>query len=152
MTTPATDAPTAGDAGPATPRASVLGLEIALAVGALGRRLTISLTERLQNTELTTNVPVIVLAELACRGPLRPRDLLEPTGLTSGGLTKQLDHLETLGLIERSFGTLPDDRRASVVSITPAGMEVAASIAEAIEAQLEDLRTFAKLLADLTNR
>ena len=152
MTTPPSDAPAVGGAEAALPAASVLGLEIALAVGAMGRRLTAGLTDRLQNTELTTNVPVILLSELACRGPLRPRDLLEPTGLTSGGLTKQLDHLETLGMIERSFGTLQDDRRASLVSITPAGMRVAASIAEAIDDQIEDLRTFAKRLLDLTKR
>jgi DNA-binding HxlR family transcriptional regulator len=126
------------------------GLEVALVMGTVGRRLSVGIAERIGIPELASNVPVMILCELERRGPLRPRDLLEATGLTSGGLTKQLDHLEALGQIERSFGTLPDDRRASVVSLTPAGSTTAISIAEAIEAQLDDLRTFARTMVDLT--
>ena len=116
------------------------GQLVVIKLAAAGRRLGGSIGARVGNTELAANVPVLVLCELALRGPLRPRDLLEATQLTSGGMTKQLDHLEALGLIERSFGTLKRDRRGSVVCLTPTGAQAAITIAQAVEDDVEALR------------
>jgi DNA-binding MarR family transcriptional regulator len=114
-----------------------------------GHRLSMSIAERLGDPGLAANIPVLVLCELAMRGPLRPRDLMEATHLTSGGMTKQIEHLESLGLIERTFGALEDDRRATVVTLTPEGARAAAVIEEAIEADLDQTRSVVATLAAL---
>jgi DNA-binding MarR family transcriptional regulator len=115
------------------------GQQVVMLLAASGRRLTVHIGELLGNADLATNVPVLVLCELALRGPLRPRDLLEPTHLTSGAMTKHLDHLEHLGLIERSFGTVKGDRRGSIVSLTAEGQRAAETIGRAVEERLEDI-------------
>jgi DNA-binding MarR family transcriptional regulator len=128
------------------------GCQIVIRLAGAGRRMGGAIEERLGSPELVGNVPVLVLCELALHGPLRPRDLLEATNLTSGGLTKQLDHLESLGLIERAFGTLRDDRRASVVSLTPEGARTADAIGEAAESQLDEVRSLVDALTRLIDR
>ena len=125
------------------------GLRIVLLMARSGHELTAEMARRTGDMDLTGNTPSLILAELALRGPLRPRDLMATTDLTSGGMTKQLDHLEQLGLIERSFGTLRSDRRASVIELTPIGIRTAALLAEAIEARAGSLRTMAATLTAL---
>jgi DNA-binding MarR family transcriptional regulator len=61
--------------------------------------------------------------------------------LTSSGTTKRLDHLERAGLIAR--GPDPDDRRGTLITLTPAGREL---IDRATEAHLANE---ARLLAAL---
>ncbi len=126
---------------------SARGQRVVLLMAKWGRSLGGHIGRRVGNADLAANVPVIVLCELASRGPLRPRDLVEATQLTSGGITKQLDHLEELGLIERSFGTIKVDRRGSVVSLTPEGSRVAAVIGEAAEERLDELRAILRELS-----
>lgn len=116
------------------------GQQIVLLLAASGRRLGLHIGERLGNPELAGNVPALILCELSLRGPLRPRDLLEPTHLTSGALTKHLDHLEDLGLVSRAFGTVRGDRRGSVVSLTAEGQRAASTIDQAVEERIDDLR------------
>ena len=114
-----------------------------------GRRLSAAIGDRTGNPALAGNVAALILCELSLRGPLRPRDLMDATGLTSGGMTKQLDHLEALGMIERTFGTIRRDRRASIVSLTSDGQRAAAAIAEAIESQLDVVSSLAAALSAL---
>jgi DNA-binding MarR family transcriptional regulator len=52
-------------------------------------------------------------------GTLRPTDLTNASMLTSSGTTKRLDKLEQAGLIAREPD--PDDRRGTLISLTPAG-------------------------------
>jgi DNA-binding MarR family transcriptional regulator len=52
-------------------------------------------------------------------GTLRPTDLTNASMLTSSGTTKRLDKLEAAGLITRTAD--PDDRRGTLISLTPAG-------------------------------
>ena len=56
----------------------------------------------------------------ASGGGVRPGELVERTGLSSGGVTLLLDRLEQAGLVERTSGR-PPDRRAVVVTTTPLG-------------------------------
>jgi len=73
-----------------------------------------------------------VLATLRRTGPyhrLRPTDLTESLMLTSSGTTKRLDRLEQAGLIQREPD--PDDRRGTLISLTPAGHELIDSVTEA---------------------
>src|SRR3954449_2378025 len=72
-----------------------------------------------------------VLATLRRSGPdyrLRPTDLTNASMLTSSGTTKRLDRLEHAGLIEREPD--PDDRRGTLITLTPAGHELIDSVTE----------------------
>jgi DNA-binding MarR family transcriptional regulator len=122
---------------------------ILLAMTSLGRQMTEAIAEELGDRELATNTPILVLTDLWLNGPQRPRALQELARLTSGGMTKQLDHLEHLGLIERAFGQVMGDRRAIVVSLTPSGRQVAERVADAVEAHLDELRRLARELEAL---
>ena len=67
----------------------------------------------------------LVLAALRRAGPpyqMNPTALYESVMLSSGGMTKRLDHLERAGLVER----LPDptDRRGRLVALTDRGREL----------------------------
>jgi len=143
---PAAEIPTPPTA--ATTSATARGQQIVMLLAASGSRLSAHIGERLENIDLAHNVPVLVLCELALRGPLRPRDLLEPTHHTSGALTKQLDHLEQLELIERSYGTVTGDRRGSLVSLTAKGQRAAETIGLAIEEHIHEF----VLMRDELNR
>ena len=54
-------------------------------------------------------------------GALRVGDLAQSLRITVGGASKMIDRLDARGLIRRSPD--PDDRRASRVTLTPAGHE-----------------------------
>jgi DNA-binding MarR family transcriptional regulator len=123
--------------------------QLLVSLGAIGQRLTDSLAASLGDLDLTGNAPVLVVCDLKLRGPLRPRDLQEVTGLTSGGMTKVLDRLEEAELIRRSFGRVPGDRRAIVVSLTPGGERAADTMADAIIRCCPDLRSQIAALAAL---
>jgi DNA-binding MarR family transcriptional regulator len=86
-----------------------------------------------------------VLATLRRAGPpyrVRPTEFAGALMLTSSGTTKRLDRLEQAGLIARSPD--PDDRRATLITLTDPGLEL---IDRATEAHLENER---RLLAALT--
>lgn len=66
---------------------------------------------------------------------LRLTDLYTQTGLTSGGMTRLIDRLDSRGLVERT--TDPTDRRVVLARLTDAG---AAKSAEILPGHLEILR------------
>lgn len=83
----------------------------------------------------------VVLAAAGGDG-VRPRDLIDMTGLSTGGVTLLLDRLEAAGLITRTAGR-PPDRRAVIVACTPAGvvaldecLERFATLTEAVAAAI----------------
>ena len=122
---------------------------ILLATTSLGRQITEAITEQLGDHELATNTPILVPTHPWRNGPQRPRALQGLARLSSGGMTKQLDHLEELRLVERSFGQVKGDRRAIMVSLTPAGREVAEQVADAVEAHASDIRALVRELDSL---
>jgi DNA-binding MarR family transcriptional regulator len=75
----------------------------------------------------------LALTTLLADGPLRPGQLAEVLELTSGGLTYLADQLEADGLIERSYGLLPEDRRAVVIRLTDRGADLAARIVSILD-------------------
>lgn len=78
----------------------------------------------------------------------RPSELAERLGYTSGGMAHVLDDLERAGYIERRYGTIADDRRASVVTLTEAGCEwVTATCTAVVEAGPVVAPVFASLAA-----
>jgi DNA-binding MarR family transcriptional regulator len=62
------------------------------------------------------------LRRRAASEPIKIRDLQFSLMLSSGGMTKRLDRLESAGLIER----LPDpnDRRGTLISLSPRGLDL----------------------------
>ena len=86
-----------------------------------------------------------VLATLRRTGPpyqLRPTEFTDALMLTSSGTTKRLDRLEHAGLITRAPD--PADRRGTLITLTPKGLEL---IDNVTEAHLDNER---KLLAALS--
>jgi DNA-binding MarR family transcriptional regulator len=73
-----------------------------------------------------------VLATLRRNGPpyrLRPTEFVDQLMLTSSGTTKRLDRLEQAGLITREPD--PGDRRGTLITLTPKGLELIDSVTEA---------------------
>jgi DNA-binding MarR family transcriptional regulator len=73
-----------------------------------------------------------VLATLRRSGPpyrLRATEFTRTLMITSSGTTKRLDRLEQAGLIARSPD--PEDRRGTLISLTPAGRELIDGVTEA---------------------
>lgn len=101
----------------------------------------------------TSNATVAVLTRLAADGPTRPRALLEPTRLTRGGLSNLLERLERAGLVERSYGDVPGDRRGALVTITHLGAEMATAVVRnysiAVQSQREALADVTFMLDEL---
>jgi DNA-binding MarR family transcriptional regulator len=91
-----------------------------------------------------------VLATLRRTGPdyqMRPSEFANHLMLTSSGTTKRLDRLEQAGLIERSPD--PDDRRGTVITLTPAGHKLIDSVTEA---HLENERRILSALSEAEQR
>jgi DNA-binding MarR family transcriptional regulator len=73
-----------------------------------------------------------VLATLRRNGPpyrLRPTEFTDQLMLTSSGTTKRLDRLEHAGLITR--GPDPADRRGTLITLTPKGLQLIDSVTAA---------------------
>jgi MarR family transcriptional regulator for hemolysin len=80
-----------------------------------------------------------VLAALNARGPVIQKDLAKSLDMIGPSIVERIDQLEQAGLVARSV--VPDDRRASLVSVTDEGREVFARlhrVMQATEAALTD--------------
>ena len=87
-----------------------------------------------------------VLATLRRAGPpylVRPTEFTSALMLTSSGTTKRLDRLEQAGLIARAPD--PEDRRGTLIRLTPAGLKL---VDKTSEAHLANER---RLLSGLTD-
>ncbi|MEA3502792.1 MAG: MarR family transcriptional regulator [Actinomycetota bacterium] len=89
--------------------------------------------------DLVSNVSVATLMLLYRDGPQRPTQIVEVTGLTSGGVTKLITRLETAGLVTREAGVVPADGRAIVVSLTESGREKTAGVVAVVAPHVEAL-------------
>ena len=101
------------------------GMEIVSRIFMLSNQLKRAATRRLGKHGLNLWA-YDVLATLRRQGPpfqLSPTELSRATMLSPGAMTNRLDRLEDIGLIERHPD--PDDRRALLIALTPAGREMA---------------------------
>jgi DNA-binding MarR family transcriptional regulator len=103
---------------PSTPTTSTAigGVEL---LGRMGVALTdaFAMADR---EDPTPGKTAVLLCSAVQPGGTRPKELIERTGLSSGGVTQLLDRVEATGLIHRRSGS-PPDRRAIMVELTPQG-------------------------------
>lgn len=104
---------------------------------------------RYSDTGLTRNTSVIVISSLALDGPQRPSDLQDLTGLSSGGVTHLLDHLERSGFITRNRPSRDHDRRTVIVELTADGQRAFSGMVTALEATRTDLEAMLKNITTL---
>lgn len=81
---------------------------------------------------LSSYEPMQVIAR---RGTCRVQDIADEMAITVGGTSKLVDRLESAGHCRRRSN--PDDRRSSLVELTPAGRELLAAAAEVVDDELE---------------
>ena len=124
-------------------------------IGVIGRisRLARELEQRLERVYREQGLEPgwhDLLATLRRSGPpfrLRPTELTSALMLTSSGTTKRLDRLERAGLITRMPD--PEDRRGTLITLTPAGHRL---IDAATEAHLDNERRLLGALTDAEQR
>jgi DNA-binding MarR family transcriptional regulator len=118
---------------------SLQSLGTYLRLAAVSEDLTQDLLHLVDDVELASNVPFMVLMGIHLDGPMRPTALAALAGVTSGGLTAALERLEASSLVTREFGLVPGDRRAVVVRLTAKGEAVALETAALLEKHVERL-------------
>lgn len=110
--------------------------EMLIIFGRLGRAVHDAIAARVE-TALVGNADVFVICSLHLRGPLRPSDIVDGIGMTSGGVTKLIDRLEQRGYIRREFGAVASDRRATRLVLTEDGVRLARDYADAILSEMD---------------
>ncbi len=110
---------------------------------------TDAVTARLGDEDLANNNEGWVICRLAVSGPQRPRDLKLASGLSSGGMTRLLDRLENLGIVDRAVREVPTDRRAIVISLTPDGQRAATAMGQGVEDIRDRIHTIVANIAAL---
>lgn len=82
-------------------------------------------------------VQLLLIRNLAARGPMRMGEASEDLALADGVLTGVVDRLEERGLVARMKD--PDDRRAILIGLTGEGKRLARSTLKTYEVALEDI-------------
>jgi DNA-binding MarR family transcriptional regulator len=85
------------------------------------------------------NAEVQVLTALVETPALRPRDIMELTGLSRAGVAALVSRLEEIGLVERRHGKR--DRRTVLTSLTRAGRRRLAELDTALELHFVESRS-----------
>ena len=104
-------------------------LELLVRLAEFGELVTDAVRQTTGGMDLSDNLSVVILCRLELDGPLRPTDIIEFTGLTSGGVTKVVSRLEDSGLVTRRYGAFAEDRRGVAISLTPKGEALIRSFA-----------------------
>jgi len=106
-------------------------------IGVLVRRLRRAIAERAHAIHRDLQgASYLVLGWLADNGPVRASAIVEVFGTDKGSLSRQLQHLEELGLVERTPD--PADGRATLVSASAEAVRRLAQVDEDRRASLND--------------
>lgn len=97
--------------------------------------------------DVLTNSGIVVLIRAGSDDLLRPGDVAELTGLSSGGVTKLLDRLQGAGFIDRRYGEIPTDARGVSIHLTKTGQKLVERLAVAFEGHLGELEVALKELS-----
>ena len=116
--------------------ADVPETSLAAAFWAVARRLRHLAQDALAPWDVTPG-QVRALATLARHGTMRPSTLAEHLHITPRSATEVVDALAARGLVER--GPDPEDRRASLVALTPPGNELTGQVHAARAAEADRL-------------
>ncbi len=92
------------------------------------------------------------LVLIATQGGARPSDLAGPLELSAAGAAHVIDQLCTKGFATRVRDTVPGDRRAVVIQVTPAGLHAIGAVAYGIEQESALLASLFAELADWQQR
>ena len=153
MSTSVSTVSTAAGAGTRTRYDDLRGIEAEVAT--LIRRVKRVMGERAREVHPDLHpITYFILTHLAVHGPLRGADLSDAFGMDKGGVSRQVQTLVDLGLVERR----PDaeDRRAILLDATEQGRErlrtVARQRSDRFDQRLahwsdDELSTFARQLA-----
>lgn len=102
-----------------------------------------------EGEHVVDNVALIVMCRLQSNEALRPYELQESLGLTSGGVSKLIDRLEEAGLVARLAVKPPEDGRGVQIVLTKKGhivlSDVLAALAPSVHQVSADL---VQILAD----
>lgn len=114
---------------------SLLALEFQF--GILIRRFRRTMTDRatLVHEDLST-ASYVILAFLDSKGPVRSSVIVETFMLDKGAVSRQVQQLVDLGLVDRRPD--PDDGRAQIVGVTAEGARRAAAVASARRERLDE--------------
>lgn len=106
-------------------------------VGVLLRRTRRALTERarLVHPDLQA-VGYLVLVQIEADGPVRGSGLCDVLHLDKGAVSRSVQHLLELGLVDRTPD--PDDGRATLLSVSEEGRRRARAVDEARRAALQE--------------
>lgn len=105
---------------------------IGFLMGDIARMMRATFEREIDREEIpVTSAEARVLVHMARCGAIRQHHLADRLGVAPMSLTGFLDRLERAGLIAR--GTDPKDRRAKIVTLTPAADAVLAQVAKAGE-------------------
>jgi DNA-binding MarR family transcriptional regulator len=74
------------------------------------------------------------LRHIDSRGTCRVYDVAHEMAITVGATSKAVDRLETAGRVRRTAN--PDDRRSSLLALTPAGQQLLAEATPTFESEL----------------
>lgn len=117
-------------------RVGLLG-ELEREVGVMVRRIRRLISERARavHPELQSST-YLMLTWLEVHGPMRASEIAGAFGIDKGAISRQVQHLLELGLVDRTPD--PDDGRATLVSVTAAARTRLAEVKETNRAWLDD--------------
>ena len=85
------------------------------------------------------NSTMLVMLQLQSEGRQRPNELATAAGMTSGGMSKVIDHLEDAGIVIRLEDPYDPDGRSVYVELTPQGQRTLGDILEVVAQPVGDL-------------
>lgn len=117
-----------------------------LLLAEFGHTVSRAMTAASGEPELVGNAPILILSSIDLSGPQRPSSLAKLTGLSTGGLSKLLDRMQELGVVQREPGSVRGDRRGVLVSLTERGIQLMGVLSGELEERLPETR---KLVAEI---
>jgi DNA-binding MarR family transcriptional regulator len=111
---------------------------IIVAMGDAGRVISEAVRSSTGFKLLNDNSTMVAFLLLWLSGPMRPGEIAEAMGITTGGSTKIVTKLETNGLVSRLHDSDPDGR-AVIVSLTEKGERTANAVLDAVGETVRDL-------------